>query len=82
MCAEAVYLTKKNGSEEMKLEFFPYIRYKDLSKIVSVIISFHYCQKYVHKLPYNPRNYSPLCENILKEMINLIVYYDIELVLY
>ena len=79
-CVRKLYILAKNGSEEMELEFYPCIRYKDLSKKYQS--SFHYCQKYVHKLTYNPRNYSPLCENILKEINNFIVYNDIELVLY
>ena len=44
--------------------------------------AFHYCPKYIHKLSYNPKTYSPSCENVLNKINNLIVCNGIELVLY
>ena len=79
-CIRKLYMLSKNGSTESELEFYPCVRYKNLSRKYQR--AFHYCQKYIHKLSYNPRNYSPLCSNVLKEINDFIVHNEIELVLY
>ena len=79
-CVRKIYMLAKNGSTESELEFYPCVRYKDLK--AKYRHTFHYCQKYIHKLTYNPQTYSPLCTNVLEEINNFIVYNGIELVLY
>ena len=79
-CVRKIYMLAKNGSTESEIEFYPCVRYKDLEAMYRR--AFHYCQKYIHKLIYNPKTYSPLCTNVLKEINNFIVYNGIELVLY
>ena len=80
LCIRKLYMLSKNGSTESDLDFYPCVRYKDLSRQYQS--AFQYCQKYIHKLSYNPRNYSPLCCHILKEINDFIVHNAIELVLY
>ncbi len=79
-CVRKLYMLANNGSTESELEFYPCVRYKDLES--GYRRAFHYCQKYIHKLTYNPQTYSPLCTNVLEEINNFIVYNGIELVLY
>ena len=79
-CIRKLYMLSKNGSTESDLDFYPCVRYKDLSRKYQS--AFQYCQKHIHKLPYNPRNYSPLCCHVLKEINDFIVHNAIELVLY
>ena len=79
-CVRKIYMLAKNGSTESEIEFYPCVRYKDLEAMYRR--AFHYCQKNIHKLSYNPKTYSPLCTNVLKEINNFIVYNGIELVLY
>ena len=79
-CIRKLYMLSKNGSTESELEFYLCVRYNNLSRKYQR--AFHYCQKYIHKLSYNPRNYSPLCCHILKEINDFIVHNEIELVLY
>ena len=79
-CVRKIYMLANNGSTESELEFYPCVWYKDLE--AKYRRTFHYCQKYIHKLTYNPQTYSPLCTNVLEEINNFIVYNGIELVLY
>ena len=73
-------MLSKNGSNELELDFYPCVRHKDLTSKYKN--AFHYCKKYIHKLSYNPKKYSPLCHNILTEINDFIVHNGIELVLY
>ena len=79
-CIRKLYMLSKNGSTECELDFYPCVRYKNLSKKYQR--AFTFCQKYIHKLSYNPGKYSPFCSNILKEINDFIVHNGIELVLY
>ena len=79
-CVRKLYMLSKNGSNELELDFYPCVRYKDLP--LKYKNAFHYCKKYIHKLSYNPRFYSPLCYNVLTEVNDFIMRNKIELVLY
>ena len=79
-CVRKLYMLSKNGSNELELDFYPCVRYKDLTSKYKN--AFHYCKKYVHGLSYNPRLYSPLCHNVLTEISDFIMQNKIKLVLY
>ena len=79
-CVRKIYILAKNGSEELELEFYPCIRFKELEPRYQR--AFRFCRNHIHKLSYNPTTYSPLCGNVLPEINNFITNNDIELILY
>ena len=79
-CIRKLYILAKNGSEELELEFYPCMRFKELEPRYQR--AFRFCRNHIHKLSYNPTTYSPLCSNVLPEITNFIANNDIELFLY
>ena len=44
--------------------------------------SFRFCKRKVHKLTYNPKQYSPICAAVLAKINTFIANNDINLILY
>ena len=79
-CIRKLYILCNNGFIDMELEFFPCMRYKDLQ--LKYQRCFQYCKRYIHKLNYEPRYFSPDCLKVLSILNEFIVYNDIDLILY
>ena len=79
-CIRKLYILEENGYTDMELNFYPCKRYTELEKKYQN--SFQYCKHHIHKLNYNPENYSPECQQILPILNEFIVDSDIELILY
>ena len=79
-CIRKLYILEQNGRTDIESEFYPCKRYKNLEWKYQR--SFQYCQRYVHKLSYDPRNYLPTCRIILPLLNEFIVDCGIELILY
>ena len=79
-CICKLYILCDNGFVDMELEFFPCMRYKDLQ--LKYQRCFQYCKRYIHKLNYKPRYFSPECLKVLSILNEFIVYNDIDLILY
>ena len=79
-CVRKLYILAKNGKDELEVEFFPCAQYKELEWKYQR--SFQYCKRHIHRLTYNPKQYSPICSTVLDKINEFIVYNDIELVLY
>ena len=79
-CIRKLYILAKMGKDELEVEFFPCAQYKELEWKYQR--SFQYCKRHIHRLTYNPKQYSPICSTVLDKINEFIVYNDIELVLY
>ena len=79
-CVRKLYILADNGYTDMELDFYPCVRYKDLDG--NYQRSFRFCKRKVHKLTYNPRQYSPPCSTVLSKINEFIVYNNIDLILY
>ena len=79
-CVRKLYILPKNGKCELDVEFFPCKQYKELENRYQR--TFRFCRSHIHKLTYNPKQYSPLCRTALEKINDFIVYNDIDLILY
>ena len=79
-CIRKLYILEENGYTNMELDFYPCKRYGDLEWKYQR--SFRFCRAHIHKLNYNPKNYSPECLQILPLWNEFIVDSGIELILY
>ena len=71
---------KTRLNEVMEAEFYPCRRYKEIEEKYKQ--SFRYCQKYIHKLSYNPYKYSPTCTKALLLLRKFIIDNDVEIIFY
>ena len=62
--------------EPKKLNGFPSLNHKRYQR------SFRFCRAHVHKLTYDPKQYSPSCSTVLAKVNEFIVNNDVELILY
>ena len=68
-CVRKLFILTKNSS--LNQEFYPCKRYSEIARKYQE--SFRYCKKHVHRLKYDPWNYSPDCKvanQIVKKFIN------------
>ena len=79
-CVRKLYILVDNGYDELELDFYPCVRYKDLE--TKYKRSFKFCQREIHKLTYNPKQYSPVCAAVLGNLNEFIVNNDIGFILY
>ena len=79
-CVRKHYILVANGYDDLELDFYPCVRDKDLDS--NYQRSFRFCKRKVHKLTYNPRQYSPPCSTVLSKINEFIVYINIDLILY
>ena len=79
-CVRKLYILVANGYDNLELDLYPCVRYKDLATKYQQ--SFRFCKRKVHKLTYNPRQYSPPCSTALSKINEFIVYNNIDLILY
>ena len=79
-CIRKLYILEQNGYTDMESDFYPWKRYNELDWKYQR--SFQYCLRKVHKLSYDPRNYSPECRLILPLLNEFIVDSGIELILH
>ena len=55
-CIRRLYILCDNGFTDMEADLYPCAQFKDLEKQYQR--AFHYCQKYIHKLDYKPKQYA------------------------
>ena len=79
-CIRKLYILEKNGYTGMESEFYPCKPYSELERRYQK--SFRFCRAHIHKLNYNPKQYSPECATVLSKLIEFIVNNGIELILY
>ena len=79
-CMRKLYILTRDGRAELESDFFPCVRYWDLSDMYKR--TFHYCRKHVHKLRYDPVRYSPECSKVGEILKNFVYRNNISLILY
>ena len=79
-CVRKLYMLAKNGFDDLELEFYSCVRYKDLKNKYQR--SFQYCKNNIHKLQYDPIRYSPECTTAASKVNTFIVYNNIDFILY
>ena len=79
-CIRKLYILADNGYTDMELDFYPCVRYKNLE--TKYQRSFRFCQNHIHKLTYNPKQYSAVCAAVLSNLNEFIVHNNIATILY
>lgn len=79
-CVRKLYLLASDGATDLERDFYPCKRYRDIHQ--SFQQSYRYCRRHIHRLQYDPRQYSPKCSDTITIVKNFITHNDIDYILY
>ena len=79
-CIRKLYILAKDGFTDLKLEFHPCKRFRDLEMRYKK--AHWYCQANIHQLPYYPNGPSSPCLTAAEKLQNFITNNNIDLILF
>ena len=79
-CIRKLYILAKDGFNDVDLDFYPCVRYKDMPS--GYRCCFRFCRNHIHKLSYYPKVYASPCNTALEKIRMFIVDNDIDFILY